>query len=535
MKFSARGLSIRLLLIVLSLACTTTDAQELRSPTQSRLFASTDGFSESTLRISAPKQKATKDKASIRKGTDKHPNSLVHADPKIEPSEMPAEKSTQLEKKEGRAKASALKLPKAKPQKPRTSQAKNPAPKLFRPSTPTVAAKRVTAGRNNQSPSFATQIGSYSLASEQSFSRERQVISDRYVIPAQALQPQPLRISQGRTNSMLSEPTVPPDFDTAIEYSEDECETCCPSSFYRGSWFGGAEYLFVRPTFSEASAYLQIDIDAGGNRTHAYTSYDFGYEGGFRTFLGYQFCECGGELLFTYTDFGGEAAAQSGTADYPSTAPVLIIGHLDVNPDTGEYLRTRATVGLNTYDFDFTKSLSYDGPSDPCDDGCCSCPRWDLRWSAGVRIADVNWGLTSESIATSGAVQRTALVNMDFHGAGPRVGLEGRRYARSGRWLLFARGNLSLLLGDYEFSRTKIKAVTDTETISTTRVIPVTEIEVGGTLRASRNLSLTAGYLFHAWHDLGMTDSIPSDVGSINSNANILSFDGLFVRGEWAF
>ena len=46
---------------------------------------------------------------------------------------------------------------------------------------------------------------------------------------------------------------------------------------------------------------------------------------------------------------------------------------------------------------------------------------------------------------------------------------------------------------------------------------------------------VSAGYLFSAWHDLGFRDQFDiSDAGRIeyDDTANILGFDGLFVRLE---
>jgi hypothetical protein len=73
-----------------------------------------------------------------------------------------------------------------------------------------------------------------------------------------------------------------------------------------------------------------------------------------------------------------------------------------------------------------------------------------------------------------------------------------------------------------------------TEVASLTRVVPVSEMEVGGTCRLGRHTVVSAGYLFHVWYDLGITQGIGGNLPS-SDTANILSFDGLFVRGEWAF
>ena len=46
--------------------------------------------------------------------------------------------------------------------------------------------------------------------------------------------------------------------------------------------------------------------------------------------------------------------------------------------------------------------------------------------------------------------------------------------------------------------------------------------------------TLAAGYLFQAWYDLGMTQEIGGNLPGLD-DANILGFDGVFVRGEWSY
>jgi hypothetical protein len=71
-------------------------------------------------------------------------------------------------------------------------------------------------------------------------------------------------------------------------------------------------------------------------------------------------------------------------------------------------------------------------------------------------------------------------------------------------------------------------------------VIPVTEIEAGGSLDLSNNIRLSTGYFIAAWHDLGMRDeynftNIPQLQLLNYDDANILGFDGFFARVDVAF
>ena len=317
------------------------------------------------------------------------------------------------------------------------------------------------------------------------------------------------------------------------ECGGEGCATCGETAGgRRGAWVGGAEYLYVRPTFSEAIGYVQSTFN-GNDLSQTRQPYDFGYKSSVRAFVGYRLCDSGGEILFTYTNLRGDAAAHSPTA----TGSTIYTGQLEINTGQGESLVSTANVDLNAYDIDFSKSIPL-GDWGGCDTGCSVGPRWDVKWSAGVRIADVHtdygtWITNGDSLTSSGST------NISLTGAGPRLGLLGRRTLGRGGWLsVFARGNISLLLSNYEVDSRRTTTGTSgsnqTETASLTRVIPVTEIEVGTTVRVAPRTTLVAGYLFQAWNDMGITQGIGGNLPSYDT-ANIMSFDGLFLRGEWTY
>jgi hypothetical protein len=177
--------------------------------------------------------------------------------------------------------------------------------------------------------------------------------------------------------------------------------------------------------------------------------------------------------------------------------------------------------------------------------GCCSsCPAWDLRWSGGFRAADVEWRRIYAALGTADEFLEDSVSSMEFDGAGLKVGLEGRRYFCQSGWLsVYAKGDLSLLYGDLEFSTvataeggTAPDAINRVSTTSN-QIIPVTDLEVGVASQVSCYGRLTAGYLLSAWHDLGFRDEFPvgGDFPVTYDDANILGFDGFFARLEYAF
>jgi hypothetical protein len=66
-------------------------------------------------------------------------------------------------------------------------------------------------------------------------------------------------------------------------------------------------------------------------------------------------------------------------------------------------------------------------------------------------------------------------------------------------------------------------------------MVPVTDIEFGASWQCSCYAIFSIGWYFQAWWDLGQAENVENtNFGPLDS-ANILSFDGLFLRGELMF
>jgi hypothetical protein len=332
----------------------------------------------------------------------------------------------------------------------------------------------------------------------------------------------------------------PESFEAMDEYAAASGQ--CPMRVMRqGTFFGGAEYLLTRPTFSEAISHVEFSLN-GADRIDNRVEYNFGFQSSTRAFIGYEMCDCGGAILFTYTNLTGASQMNCG----PATATSNCAGHLVIFTDTtGETLTSYADIELNVYDLDFAKTipLASCGGCNSCDscggDGCSDCgpccPLWDITLYGGVRLVDYTLNYGSQVFDASSAPAEYGDIHTTFKGAGPRIGAQIRRYfGPCANMALYARGNISLLLGDYDTVSTRVTSNTQVQQAFLTRTIPVTEIEVGGTWNIWDGAFVSAGYMFQAWHDLGMSQTIGGNLPSYD-DANILSFDGMFVRGEYRF
>lgn len=296
-----------------------------------------------------------------------------------------------------------------------------------------------------------------------------------------------------------------------------------------GQAFFGAEWLHVRANFSESVAWLERDI---ANFTDTFHELDFDYKDSYSLYGGYRTCDCCGEVRFAFTRYRGDICMQSPAA----TDNTQYIAPLEVNAvQPGQRVTSCADVDVRSYDLDFGRTIPLGSPLDDC--SCCWCPAWDLQWFAGVRYADVGWLHGHASFDNELQLMRTGITRMDFDGIGPRVGMKGRRYiGRSGKLSVFAKGTISLLLGDVDYTTTltdvQTPGIVQTQRASFTRVIPVTDIELGVSAHIRDSITVSSGYLLSSWHDLGMGDQSDFGLQLEYDDANILSFDGFFVRAE---
>lgn len=322
--------------------------------------------------------------------------------------------------------------------------------------------------------------------------------------------------------------------------------SCCMSG---GRFFVQADYIYARSSFSEATAY--VDVDDNGNTTDStYVPLDFNHDSSFRVGGGYRLNCCGDEIRFMYTQLGSYASDQASFGD---------VVPYEASPPPGGVTDITSDINLDTYDLEFRKRIPLGGEccgcgcGDACGDacGCCQrcCPTWDLAWSGGLRFAEANWNRNYAALNADNFIVTNGRAEMDFDGAGVRTGIEGRRYFfNDGRLSVYMKGDLSLLYGDLDITSSRATndpnssvnpATLDRQTFSTRQLIPITEIEAGVTTNFSRNCAISAGYLLTAWHDLGFRDepqlTTLFDPPTSYDDGNIMGFDGFFARFEFSY
>lgn len=313
------------------------------------------------------------------------------------------------------------------------------------------------------------------------------------------------------------------------------------------TWLGGADFLLLRPSFSNATAML-ANTRTGGlssgvtprNSSLAALDYDFGFSGGVRGFVGYQADPCH-VFRFTYLNFFAQTTTVGvGGGNWDGGNGTIIFGPYNTEAEAGESITSTAKVGLNIYDLEWARRIDVDPRRE--------APAWDAAAGFGIRFLDSRVSTSVfNNVVVPGAPDLLVTTNRTFGGVGPRVAGQVRRYfgARR-RWSGFGSVGGSLLVGGLTNTDTRLTLDTDRtfeqQVVGGTTVIPNVDISLGGTWQVRQRTSLSIGWTLMYFGDLGyaeqvVTNAVPvgTPVTSVPLTTSSLTLDGAFFRFSHAF
>ena len=164
---------------------------------------------------------------------------------------------------------------------------------------------------------------------------------------------------------------------------------------------------------------------------------------------------------------------------------------------------------------------------------------WSVNYAVGTRYAHLTQ-LFRES-QPIGPGQTSVGTNINFDGAGSRVGLLGQRKAANRGFMIYGQGFADILVGNFRSNYQQINNFQQTQVWTNWkdfRPVPILEFELGGGWQtANGRFRVSGGYYFASWFNTVSTSNYIQAVQTNNyvNIGNAITFDGLVLRGQYNY
>jgi hypothetical protein len=318
----------------------------------------------------------------------------------------------------------------------------------------------------------------------------------------------------------------------ADDYCGEACGAsgCCPDVCGVPCWQVYGDFLYLRPRNAnlEYAVIMNGPISPGQvavqeGRT---ASVDHQFEPGFRVGIARAFDECS-MIEAAYTHYENRTS-DSLTADQTPFVVRSLVGPNSLNA-AADWLAASAR-----QDIDFDIADAAYRRVFLCDE------RYSLSYVLGARYVSLKQRFSSqfESI-----INETVNSDVNFDGAGIRLGLEGERFSSCRRFFIYGKAAASILGG--EFRANYLNGSPQDPVIAETnwaeaRCVSILDCELGvGWQSCNGHVRAAAGYMFSGWFNVVKPSEFISSVqanqyhGSEKISGNGLEFDGLVAHIEF--
>jgi hypothetical protein len=322
-----------------------------------------------------------------------------------------------------------------------------------------------------------------------------------------------------------------------------KCNHCGRSWLsFRDRVTAGAEYLLLRPSFSNATALYETTTSGQQRVSQNAINHDFGYASGLRAFAGYRLND-DWMIRFGYTSIFASSSAVGGTStgNWAGGNGTGFVGPYSTSAlAAGQSIRSSLGADLALYDLELAGRLNPGG----CGPGAGGS-RWEAAGAVGLRFADASVSSHVFNDQSTGLGERFVFVDTTrgFQGVGPRLAIQGRRYlGAKARWSIFASGAAALLVGSYENLDVRTTVGSDQnfqqQRAGGAIVVPNLDLSLGATWQVAQRTSFSAGWLLMYFEDLGYSEQIPTGqdprlvplVELVPLTNSSLAYDGFFFR-----
>jgi len=315
----------------------------------------------------------------------------------------------------------------------------------------------------------------------------------------------------------------PVGYSAAAAHQQDGCNDCAVEGWTACNYaYGG--FMYLRPRDAEIAYAVPangpiapgaVAVQAGPVRV-----LDLDFQPGFFVGFGKFLDECS-SFGVQYTNFEGN------TRDAVTVNAPLVVRSLVAHPSTfsgaldGLTASGSQTIQYEMIDFDYRNLIAYDFD-------------YKINYLVGLRLAQMEQAFNS-TFQFNGTHNVTT--DLDFYGAGIRLGLEGERYTSNG-FMVYGKTYASFIPGEFraDYDQTHSNNVIRVDTAWTAgRLVTMLDLEVGGGwVSCCGNWRATVGYTFNSWLNVVQTDEWIKGVQTNNfvDMTDKMTFDGFVARIE---
>jgi hypothetical protein len=159
-----------------------------------------------------------------------------------------------------------------------------------------------------------------------------------------------------------------------------------------------------------------------------------------------------------------------------------------------------------------------------------------INWFAGLRYAHLGQNFSANELITPGTTNTTS--NINFDGAGLRVGADGARRAWNSGFMIYGRTSANFVAGSFRANYAQTNTFIGPEAASgwkDQRIVSILEAELGaGWVSRSGNIRITGGYFMASWFNT-LTQPVwlqSARTDNFTNMGSTLTFDGFTGRVE---
>jgi hypothetical protein len=308
---------------------------------------------------------------------------------------------------------------------------------------------------------------------------------------------------------------------------EESCDSCCDPCCWMHKFFVFGEPLVLRARNTEVAYAVPVNGPivplVPNTQIGAVGVVDQEYDFGFRLGGGWM-CSDLSSITLQYTLF------ESSEIDAIDANAPFVLESLVHHPLTASAVtpwlnaNARHDIDMNLIDVDYRHIFRIGNG-------------YALNWLAGFRYASLEQTFVA-NFANLGVSQ--VFSNVQFDGAGIRVGIEGERVGRRG-FMAYGKGHASFVGGEFSANYRQRDVFNLNEVVTSwegARLVSILDLEVGaGWYSQNGRWRLSAGYLVSGWFNTVKTDDWVQAVRNnnfVDMNDGI-SFDGFVGRVEYRF